>query len=261
MIELTEALPPGALCDAPDAALADDLAGCGVCWWAGSGLQADGRTGAVTAWAPHMGPRTALPTDPNEGNGLIGEAGDLTGLQLRDGRHCGMVVDEIAPEAAQITFALRYLPPHEGDARTVLTLNTGGAARKTPNENYLFVSEAGGMLTVKDDKDLVELTLPVPAGDAAPRLVMGGLAGDRLSVSVFGGPTARTQARAQVLTGSASLFIGCRNQRPGLLKTLGGALICDVWVWPGRCVPGSDAAEDRATLRAMERFHLWVRDS
>jgi len=263
MLELPHHLPPGALCDAGADVLTGALMASGGLWWAGAGLVADAR-GAATQWAVQTGTAIARPTAPNIGNGQIGFAGDLTGLQCRDGVHCGMIVEDVARDAATVTLAARYLPPYGEDAKTVVTFNTGGAAKKAAHDNYLFLSEAEGLLTVKDDKGLIEVSLAAPPGDAV-RLVVLSLAGDRLAVSVMtdAGATmaeAHAQARgsAQVLSGPASLFIGCRNQRSGLTKTLGGALIADVWLWPGRALLGSDAAPDRAALMALHRFALWA---
>ena len=153
--------------------------------------------------------------------------------------------------------ACRALPaaPCEGRTGPFVTFNTGGAAKKTAGENYLYLSEAEGRVTVKDDNGLVEATLPAPTGDT-PRIMIASLAGDRLAVEVMGHDRAEVQARGPVLTGPASLFIGCRNHRPGLTKTLGGALIADVWLWPGRALlmPGDET--DRTALTALSRFRL-----
>ncbi len=130
-------------------------------WWTGADLTAD-RTGAVTAWPDRLTARVARPTTPNTGNGLISEAGDLAGLQCRDGLHCGLVAEDVAQDAATVTLAARYLPPYGEDAKTILTFNTGGGAKKSASENYLFLSETDGSLTVKDDKGLIDLTLPAP---------------------------------------------------------------------------------------------------
>lgn len=259
MLELQDNLPPGTLCDAGADLLAEALADAGAPWWTGAGLTTD-KTGAVTLWTDRIGGTLARPTAPNTGNGLTGAAGDLTGLQCRDGMHCGMWAEGVAPDAATVTLAARYLPPWGEDAKTILTFNTGGGARKSPSDNYLFLSEAEGTLTVKDDKGLIELTLPAPGGDQ-PRLILVTLARDRLAVAVMGGASAEAQARAPVLTGPGNLFIGCRNQRSGLTKTLGGALIADVWLWPGRALLLSDAAADRAAVMALRRFHLWSEDT
>lgn len=259
MLELPDRLPPGALCDGGADLLAEALAAAAALWWTGTDLTAD-RTGAVTAWPDRITGRSARPTAPNTGNGLIGDAGDLTGLHCRDGLHCGMVAEDVAPDAATVTFATRYLPPYGEDAKTILTFNTGGGAKKSPNENYLFLSEAEGILTVKDDKGLIDLTLPTPAPDLT-RLILITLDRDRLAVEVMGGLQAQAQARAPILSGPGALFIGCRNQRPGLTKTLGGALIADVWLWPGRALLLSDDPADLAALMALRRFLLWADDT
>lgn len=262
MLELDHDLPPGALCDRAADALHAALADLPALWWHGdeAAFATDPKTRAIAAWRPRMGRPDAVPTAPNTGNALIGDAGDLTGLQCRAGVHSGLVADAAVDDAATATLALRYLPPHDDAALTLLTLNTGGAARKSDGENYLFLSESDGILTVKDDAGLVELTLPLPAPDQ-PRMVIVSLAGDRLAATVQGGASVTAMARAPVLSGAASLFFGCRNHRPGLLKTLGGALIADVWAFPGRALLLSDLPEDTATLTALNRYALWAGDS
>lgn len=254
MIWLDDSLPPGALC-AARGVLAADLSESGALWWAGSGLVADA-TGTVTGWRSDPLGALAVPTEPNTGNGQIGEAGDLTGLLCRDGLHCGLVAMDVVPDAGHVTLAARYLPPWGAEAKTILTLNTGGGAKKREGENYLYLSEAEGRITVKDDTGLVEAHLPAPSQDA-PRLVLLSMAGTRLSVALLGGPEVTATASGPVLSGMGHLFIGCRNQRPGLTKTLGGALISDIWAWPGRALLGGDAPEERAALLAMRRFWLW----
>ena len=259
MIEIGQNLPPGALCDATGA-LAADLATGGAIWWQGAALRTD-ETGAVTGWPAANAGLLAHPTDPNIGNGQIGQAGDLIGLQCRDGVHCGLVAMDALPQADHVSLALRYLPPWLGEAKTLITLNTGGSAKKIAGQNYLYLSEAEGVLTLKDDAGRCTIEIAAPAQDA-PRLVLFALYGAQLSLAVIGtGGTmtkASATASAPILSGAGHLFIGCRNQRPGLAKTLGGALIADIWLWPGRAVLGSDAPADRATVLAMRRFWLWA---
>lgn len=256
MIALSENLPPGVLCDGGADILSEALVGSGALWWDGARIVTD-RAGAVTDWTDRIRGVRARPTAPNTGNGLSGAAGDLAGLQCREGLHCGMVAEDVAPDAATASFAARYLPGWGEEAKTILTFNTGGGTRKSAVENYLYLSEAEGRVTVKDDKGLVEITLPAPEPEAT-RLVLVSLMRDRLAVAVLGGPEAEERARAQVLSGAGNLFFGCRNQRPGLTKTLGAALIADVWFWPGRALLQAEAAEERAALVALRRFHLWA---
>ena len=256
MIALSENLPPGVLCDGGADILSGALNGSGALWWDGTRIVAD-KAGAVTDWPDRLGGVTARPTAPNTGNGLSGAAGDLVGLQCREGLHCGLVAEDVARDASIASFAARYLPPWGDEAKTILTFNTGGGARKSAGENYLYLSETEGRVTVKDDKGLVEVSLPAPAPEAT-RLVLVSLMRDRLAVAVLAGAEGEARAKAQVLSGAGHLFFGCRNQRPGLTKTLGGALIADVWFWPGRALLQSEAAEDRTALLALRRFHLWA---
>jgi hypothetical protein len=73
------------------------------------------------------------------------------------------VAADVTPQAASATLAIRWSTPPGQDARTLLTLNTGGAARKTQGENYLFLSETEGVLTVQDDAGRIALNVPCPA--------------------------------------------------------------------------------------------------
>lgn len=230
MLELDAALPAGALCEAtPDVVAVDGF------WWHGSeaALEVDPATQAVARWIGHCDAPACAPTRGNTGQGQIGEIGGLIGLQGRRGVHCGMVAAQVAPKTSTATMAIRYyLPPGE-DARTLITLNA------EDDGNYLFVSEQDGVLTAKDDEGRAEVSLPCPADDA-PRLAIVSLHGDRLAMTL-GDARADAQSRDAVLSGQGSLYIGCRNNRPRLLKTLGSALILDVWLFPGRALLHSPA--------------------
>lgn len=240
-VDLAEPVPEAALCAAPAAG----FEGTGALWWHGGDLRA--------TWPARLGGVRAVPTEPNEGNASLGRHGTEAGLRCRAGVHCGFVATEAASEAGTATLAVRWITPPGGEARTLLTLNMGGAARRGEGENYLFLSEADGILTAKDDAGKVEASLPCPAR-GTPRLAVASLAGGSLRLFLDGAETG-SDATAPVLQGPASLFIAARNQRPKLLKTLGEALILDVWLWPGRALlhePG------RPLLRALRRHHLWA---
>lgn len=250
MLELDHNLPPGALCSAEPGAVKSALKGSH--WWHGTTAQMEQNpdTGAVSLWRTFDGGPPAEPTDPNEDNGQIGEVDTLVGLQCRPGIHCGMVAKDAAPDATTASLAVRFYTPPGTDARTLFALNASRAG------NYLFLSETGGVLTAKDDQGRAEIDLPCPDKDA-PRLAIVSLFGDQLALAM--GPN-RVDAKASegILQGAASLFIGCRNQRPKLLKTLGGALILDLWLFPGRALLHSSAPNDTRALAALKRHHLWA---
>lgn len=250
MLEIKANFPPGALCNATPGAVKVPLKG--AYWWHGSErqMEQDPATGAVSLWRAYDGGPPCEPTVPNTGNGQIGEVDELFGLQCRAGTHCGVVAEDAAPDAGTATLAVRFYTPPGEDARTLLTLNA------TRAENYVFLSETAGVLTAKDDNRRASITLPCPPRDA-PRMAIVSLHGDRLALSL--GPNrADTQAKEGILNGPASLFIGCRNQRPRLLKTLGAALILDVWLFPGRALLHSDTPADTKALAALKRHHLWT---
>jgi hypothetical protein len=242
-IELPEPVPQGVLCGAAADALEAELVGSGALWWHGGDLTTD-------RWAARLGETGAIPTDPNEGKTDVCTKGPEPGLRCQPGVHCGFVAADVTPQAASATLAIRWSTPPGQDARTLLTLNTGGAARKTQGENYLFLSETEGVLTVQDDAGRIALNVPCPAR-AEPHLAIVGLDGDRVTLFLDGEHHAATGS-APVLDGPASLFIAARNQRPKLLKTLGAALILDVLLWQGRS--GLSGAE----MMALRRYHLWA---
>lgn len=250
MLEIDASLPPGALCAAGPGAVKTPLKG--AHWWHGAEAQMeqDPATGAVSMWRTYDGGPPAEPTEPNTGNGQIGEVDDLFGLQCRAGTHCGMVSEDATPDAATATIALRFYTPPGEDARTLWALNAARA------DNYVFLSETAGVLTAKDDSDRASVELPCPPRDA-PRMAIVSVQGDRLALAL--GPNrVDLQAKEGILSGPASLYIGCRNQRPRLLKTLGSALILDVWLFPGRALLHSDTPADKNALAALKRHHLWA---
>lgn len=250
MLTLDTALPPGALCDAHPDAVAPALQN--AHWWHGAPayMEQDPTTGALSLWRAHTHSPPAEPTEPNNGNGQIGEVDTLYGLQCRAGVHCGVVAKDAAANAQTATVAIRFYTLPGTEARTLFTLNAAQA------DNYLFLSHADGTLTLKDDQNRAETHLPCPDHDA-PHLAIASLHGDRLALSLNANH-AHTHARDTILTGPASLFIGCRNHRPRLLKTLGSALILDVFLFPGRALLHSDASADKAALQALRRHHFWA---
>lgn len=240
-IDLDEPVPAGVLCDDPASGLEESLAGSGAVWWQGASVSASG-------WSPRLGDIEALPTDPNTGDMLQGEHRGQTGLQCQTGIHCGFVADNALADASTATLAVRWVTDPGAEARTLLTLNTGGAARKGPDENYLFLSETEGKLTAQDDAGTIALNLPCPPQNAL-RLAVVELNKDHVTL-ILGDTKTEGQAIAPILHGPGNLFIAARNHRPKLLKTLGAALILDVFLWPGVVPPD--------TLTALRRYHLWA---
>lgn len=241
VIDLDEPVPTGVLCDDPAGVLKESLAGTGALWWHGASVSASG-------WSPRLGDIEALPTDPNTGDLQRREYLSETGLKCQTGIHCGYVASGAVPDASSATLAVRWVTDPGAEARTLLTLNTGGAARKGPGENYLFLSETEGTLTAQDDAGTIALSLPCLPEDG-PRLAVVQLSKDRVTLLLDDAKT-EGQTTAPILNGAGNFFIASRNHRPKLLKTLGEALILDVFLWPSVVPPD--------TLTALRRYHLWA---
>jgi hypothetical protein len=73
-----------------------------------------------------------------------------------------------------------------------------------------------------------------------------------------GGRSTMAQGRVQGMDAPADLFIGCRSDRSGLVKTLGGARIHDVIFWAGRAVLAHADPADAARLDAVDRYLRWA---
>lgn len=259
MIETDAALPPGALVGRARDALRETLGGSNCLWYQGQAgnFETDPKTGAVALWHPSTGGIEAVPTEPNEGNALVSEAGDLSGLHCRTGKHCGLVAPGAMGNAAHFSMAVIYLPPEEGEARTLLTVNTGYGGGDDKAANYLFLSDGGDMFTVKDTKGAIELTAPATASRGQPRLAIVTLSGDALAFQENRGPLTRVTGADPGMHAQADLFIGCRSHRRGLQKTLGGAIILDVLLWPEHTLLLPRGPEDIAQHAALQRYFLW----
>lgn len=259
MLELDQDLPAGALLDSARAEFRATLATSSVLWFEGveDAFQIDPKTSAVEAWNSTDKSRSAFPTEPNEGNGLLAEAGDIIGLQCKPTKHCGLVASNITSNASRFTMAVIYLPPETGGARTLLTVNTGYNGGPSDEANYLFLSDGADEFTVKDTTGAVEITAPVTSKQNAPRMAIVTLSGHQLSLAENLNAPMTVQGTDPGMAAGADLFIGCRSQRKGLQKTLGGAIILDVIFWPDHALLAPRTEDELAHYTALKRYFLW----
>lgn len=259
MLELDDTLPPGALMDGAREDFRGRLAGANCLWLEGRPEQfrIDPETGAVAAWSPARGGTPAVPVEPNTANATLVEAGDMGGLRCVAGTNCGLVAGKVTENAARFSMAVIYLPPEEGEARTLLTLNTGYSGSNERNSNYLFLSDGGDAFTIKDTKGAIELVAPVTSAQNAPRLATVTLSGGTLAFQENRGPVHKVVAADPGMHAGADLFIGCRSHRKGLQKTLGGAVILEVLFWPDHTLLAPRGPEDTAQYDALQSYFLW----
>jgi hypothetical protein len=245
MLEIARRLPPGALIGG-DA----DLVVRAVRQSGGARFVARQedliRTGdTITGWHEADRAVEAVATGPNTGNSRF-DAGPPGAVICQKGLNCGFVVPGFAPEVDQFTMALIY--GSDGEAKTLAAVSTG------PTRNVIFLSESEGRLLAKDKHNTVEVSLRLSSGRT--RLVIASFDGRRLHLRL-GGQTGMAEGRVPDMGHRADFLIGCRTNRPGLTRMLGASRLHEVFFWPDRALLGTDAAEDRAVVMALERYHRW----
>lgn len=249
MLQLGATLPPGALIGAEALALAEALQATGGAWFGASADDMVGGDGAVTGWRDRTGTLTALATDQNTANSRFAP-GPPGAVLCEQGQHCGFCLADFAPDVVRFSAAVIYSSPLN-DARTLVSVSTGQA------NNLIFLGETEGHLSLKDRQSTAEVGLPIPPGLARPRLAVISFKTGGLHLR-FAGRTVSADGRIPDMDHPGSLFIGCRSNRPGLLKTLGTSRLHDVLFWPDRAVLRSSDLADVAVLAALDRYHRWT---
>lgn len=259
MLEITDTLPEGVLLGNARAQLREAMESHGALWFEGgesAALEVDHDGQTLIAW--DSGAQAAYPVEPNKGNASVGVHGAHRGLQCRKEVNCGFVLEGITENASVFSMAVAYLPPAEGDARTLLCLNTGYAGGDSKAANYVFLSDIGGHITAKDTRGAVEIVAPVePLAPGQPRLLCVSLCGRELAIAEGTGPVVGVEGADPGMRAPGDLFIGCRSHRRGLKKTLGGACLLDVIFWPDRALLLPRSEEERRLHRALQRYYTW----
>ncbi len=253
-LEIDHFLPDGVLTNGAGREFASGLADTAT-WLSGQEPFLK-KTGESVDWISQNGNASAQPVSPNLGNATIGQDGHARGLRCQSEVNCGFVLDKVTADASRFSMAVIYIPSESGDARTLLSLNTGFERNK--KGSYLFLSDADGKLTAKDTGGHVEIEQSVPPVVGKPRLVIVSLDGNRLSLFSSDRGAEFTEAVAPKMNKSADLFIGCRSHRSGLKKTLGNALIRDVLFWPRHLLLLPRSSEDKAQLSALQNYFFWT---
>ncbi|WP_460274222.1 hypothetical protein [Celeribacter sp. ULVN23_4] len=188
----------------------------------------------VTGWRDQTGTRLARPSIPNEGNARRDVLGERPVLRLRDGVNCGFALEELALAQPRFSVAVMFASP-VGRASTLMTLN--------PREgrDYLFLSEADGAVELKFRDGVAGLSRPCPMSEGAMTLVCASVDGGKMKLAVNGEAPGGLAVPSGLETGFHDLFIGCRSDRAGIVKTLGEAQIARVWIWPGEDIFAGEA--------------------
>jgi hypothetical protein len=126
-------------------------------------------------------------------------------------------------------------------------------------DNILFLNEADGVMVAKDRSGGIEVECEAPENDGGRALVLMSLEPSRLRLRLGQGPVMETRGSVEGLEGEAELFIGCRNHRSGLQKTLGDLEISDVIFWPSGAVLAAPGMAETGQFAAVAEFWRWTR--
>ena len=187
----------------------------------------------------------AVQTAANRNHTVFAGQGGSEHLIFAKGQHCGFMWDGAGVDPQNWSCALRFHAA-DNDARTLMTLNAKGT------DNYVFLQQIKGQMILKDQQNTHELTRSAICSEG-PMLVTLGMSQNRLWLRLSGETTHSSAARID-LHGPLTFFIGCRSNKPRLLKTLGGFALFDVVIWPDSNI--LDQCAD-GPLEALEQGDLW----
>lgn len=253
MLELPQSLPIGALLDRDALRLAEAVSATGGLWFTASPdmltPEAPGPETPVTGWHSTIGRTTLRPSEPNSGNTRFTTATPHPGLMLTEGVHCGLWLARATRASCRFSAAVIYSAP-EGDPRTLLSLNTG------QEHNLIFLSDADGQLSLRDRATGSGMDIALPAESMRPRLAI--LSYDGRELALHGANrTVKSAANLPGLDRPGDLFVGCRSNRRGLLKTLGRSVIHDVLFWHDRAIL-LEATPVTGLQTLIARYHHWA---
>ncbi len=247
MLHIAATLPPGALIGGDDRRLAEAVLRTGGARFVARDADMVWTNGSITGWREQNGAVEAVTAGPNSGNSRF-QAGPPPAVVFQDGVNCGFTLPGFAPEVEAFTVAVIYRS--EGEAKTLASIFTG------QSNNMIFLSEGDGMLLAKDRQNSLEVSLPVAVGRQAKVAL---LAFDGRSLRLgLGDRDAVVSGIIPGMAHPADFFIGCRSNRAGLAKTLGGSQLHEVLFWPDRCLLASTDPEDRAALATLNAHVRWT---
>lgn len=248
MLLLKQTVPDSVLLDRPMNELAEVLQKQSAHWFHVS-PEAVSQTESGIEWIQSLTSKScAKPATPNEGNSVYAPAENPSALAFQKGINCGFALPYSDDLGASYSFAIRFTAP-DSNARTLLTLNPQDV------DNYLFLNQADGMVIFKDQKTTVEIETHKNMAPDQVCLLVGGQSGGALFLRVDTGPILCSPGSADLqMKPPGHLFIGCRNNRGGLKKTLGSFAMRDVIFWPDRNILETQHSE---TLNALDEYCMW----
>ena len=245
MLTVSQTLPDNCLLGHQGRALEAALARSGGLWFTADADDVLVEGDVITGWRARVGGVTMRAAAPNQGGTQFDI--DRPAFVFRSGINGGFTLPDASPKANCFTAAVIFATP-EDEARTLVSVKTGAA------NDMIFLSEADGQIFAKDREGAVAAVLPSPRRHGQWRMAIVSYTGRALHLWADGA-SAVGQGRASWLDQPADLFVGCRSNRSGLVKTLGASRLRDVMFWHGRALLAED---DSGALAALQRYFRWT---
>ena len=248
MLILNHTVPEALILPEPPRDLATLLRAHGAHWFSADPAfvtRDPGPPETVTDLCSRTSAACAVQTAANRNHTVFAAQGGAAHLVFAKGQHCGFMWDGTGVDPQNWSCAIRFHAA-DNDARTLMTLNPEGT------DNYVFLQQISGQMILKDQQNTLELARSA-TGSEGPMLVTLGMSQNRLWLHLSGETTQSSAARIDLI-GPLTFLIGCRSNKPRLLKTLGGFHLFDVVIWPDSNIldQGADAP-----LEALEQGDLW----
>ncbi|MEM9577391.1 MAG: hypothetical protein AAF999_10305 [Pseudomonadota bacterium] len=243
MLKLDHKVPDALVLPEPVVDLKAHLASKGAHWFCALPEYTDQTdTGAVRSLKSVTDDKVATRTRANKDNSRLTEGG----LSFHEAMQCGFLMEGATINPGRWSVAVRFYASQNA-ARTLVTLNPADS------ENYVFLQQMSGRMVFKDRQTTLEVTVASEAS-TGPTLVLAGMSEGRLWLCGEEGEVQRSKQGALGLEGLMTLFVGCRNDKGRLHKTLGAFTLFDLVFWPDLNVlePGA-----RETTDALTDHHLW----
>jgi hypothetical protein len=206
----------------------------------------------VSTWDSLAGDMVAKPSAPNIQNGRFSSGSPWGEMVFQAETNCGYSVNPIAPTAERFSVAVIYRS-RNCDGRTLCSI-----AGKS-HDNFIFANEFQGKLSIIDRAGTIGLTFQSVDTMHRPSLLVFSFDSGCLRATLNGGAVQEALGDVPSMGGLAELFIGCRNHRKKLAKTLGNLWISDLIYWPDKTIVSAEGAQMTAELSAVNEFWRWAR--
>ena len=254
MLEISKALPPKAVLGLEAEQLQNSLEGQNTTWFRAIDkhieLEADEGEAWVSGWTCCTSEVRAEPSRPNKRAGQFDASCSIPAICFRAQTHCGY--SATVESAQRFSISVLYRSKNR-DARTLFSI-----AGKDKS-NILFANENAGRLSVTDRSGTVKIECDAPPESNRHVLLVVSYEPGKLRMRLNDDPVQEAMGHVPGLEGTAELFIGCRNHRPGLAKTLGESRISDLIYWPDRMILGPKDGQSDPDLALLCDFWRWNR--